>query len=277
MKVGERAKDLRSPVLPSTNRYAMHLPSLAKVKGVFVTGTDTGVGKTWIAAGLTAVLRRWGLSAGYFKPVQSGCPEEEGRLIPTDARFARELAGLGEPLELLTPITLRLPLAPGVAAAREGVRVDLNRIALAWEELGSRYDLLVTDGAGGLYVPLRDHDFLVLDMISWLRLPLIVVARAGLGTINHTVLTVKAAQHAGVPVAGVVINRYPEKPSLAEETNPEVIAALTDVPILGKVPEIAKISSQEGKTSFLAAMDQICHALAQACAARAFVDSAVLD
>ena len=255
----------------------MHLPSLAKVKGVFVTGTDTGVGKTWIAAGITAVLRRWGMSACYFKPVQSGCPEENGRLVPTDARFAQELAGLTEPLELLTPITLRLPLAPGVAAAREGISVDLDRITRARTDLADRYNLLVTEGAGGLYVPLRDTDFLVLDMIKWLKLPLIVVARAGLGTINHTVLTVKAAQHARVPVAGVVINRYPEKPSLAEETNPEVIAALTDVPILGKVPEIPEIAFPEGKTSFLAAMDQVCHALAQSCAARAFVECMVLD
>lgn len=250
----------------------MHLPSLIKVKGVFVTGTDTGVGKTWISAGITAVLRRWGLSACYFKPVQSGCPEENGKLIPTDARFARELAELDEPLDLLTPITLRLPLAPGVAAAREGVKVDLDLITKARHELASRYDLLVTEGAGGLYVPLTDTNFLVLDMIRWLRLPLIVVSRAGLGTINHTVLTVKAAQQAGVPVAGVVINRYPEKPSLAEETNPEVIATLTDAPILGKVPEISLLNTPEGKNAFLAAMEQVCHALAQASAARAFME-----
>ncbi len=251
----------------------MNLPNLAHVKGIFVTGTDTGVGKTWVAAGITAVLRRWGLKAGYFKPVQSGCPEQDGRLIPTDADFARELAELDEPLELLTPVALRLPLAPGVAAAREGTTVDMARIAAAWRELGSRYDFLVTEGAGGLYVPIRDNDFLVLDMVHWLRLPLIVVARAGLGTINHTVLTVKAAQQAGVPVAGVVINRYPENPSLAEETNPEVIAALTDTPILGKVPEIGQISSPEGKTAFLSAMEEVCRALAQACAARAFMGS----
>ena len=255
----------------------MHLPNLIKVKGIFVTGTDTGVGKTWVAAGITAVLRRWGLSACYFKPVQSGCPEENGRLIPTDARFARELAGLEEPLDLLTPITLRLPLAPGVAAAREGIKVDLDRITRAREELASRYDLLVTEGAGGLYVPLTETNFLVLDMVRWLRLPLIVVARAGLGTINHTVLTVKAAQQARVPVAGVVLNRYPEKPSLAEETNPEVIAALTDVPILGKVPEINRISTPEGKSAFLAAMDQVCQGLAQASAARAFLKYVVSD
>jgi dethiobiotin synthetase len=255
----------------------MNLPILIKVKGVFVTGTDTGVGKTWVAAGLTAVLRRWGLSACYFKPVQSGCPEENGQLIPTDARLAQELAHLDEPLNLLTPITLRLSLAPGVAAAREGIKVDLDRINQAREELASRYDLLVIEGAGGLYVPLTDNNFLVLDMARWLRLPLIVVARAGLGTINHTVLTVKAAQHARVPVAGVVINRYPENPSLAEETNPEVISELSHTPILGKVPEISSLGTPQGRNTFLAAMEQVCHALAQASAARAFVEYMVSE
>ena len=102
----------------------MELPRIPPIKGVFVTGTDTGVGKTWVTAGIAAVWRRWGLKAAYFKPVQSGCPEEGGRLIPTDARFAQDLAGLEEPLELLTPLTLRLPLAPGVAAVQEGVSLN---------------------------------------------------------------------------------------------------------------------------------------------------------
>ena len=177
--------------------FDMELPQLPPLKGIFVTGTDTDVGKTVIAAGLTAALRRRGVGAVYFKPMQSGCPEEAGELVPTDARFARELAGLDEPLRLLTPIALRLPLAPGVAAAREGVAVDLERIAAAIWELSRRYEFFVVEGAGGLYVPLIGNDFLVLDLVRWLKLPLLVVARAGLGTINHTALTVMAARQAG--------------------------------------------------------------------------------
>ncbi|MDP3183275.1 MAG: dethiobiotin synthase [Desulfobaccales bacterium] len=250
----------------------MELPPLPPLKGVFVTGTDTGVGKTWIAAGLTAVLRQWGLKAVYFKPVQSGCPEENGRLVPTDARLAQELAGLREPLELLTPIALRLPLAPGVAAPREGVQVDLEKVAAAIRELAGRYEFLVVEGAGGLYVPLIGTRFLVLNLVPWLRLPLLVVARAGLGTINHTALTVMAARQNGLPVAGVILNRYPDKPSLAEETNPEVIEAITEVPVLGKIPEVADLESPAGKQTFLAAMDGVCRNLAQACAARAFLE-----
>jgi dethiobiotin synthetase len=220
------------------------------------------VGKTWVAAGLTAALRQRGVKAVYFKPVQSGCPEAGGRLIPTDADFARTLAGLTEPLEVLTPITLELPLAPGVAAAQAGVEVDLGRIADGLEDLAGRYEFLVVEGAGGLYVPLAGTHFLVLDLIRWLNLPLAVVAQSGLGTINHTVLTVKAAQAAGVVVAGVILNRYPEKPGLAAATNPGVIEALTGVPILGRVPEVPDPESPAGREVFLAAIrpiaEQIC-------------------
>ncbi|MCX5890798.1 MAG: dethiobiotin synthase [Deltaproteobacteria bacterium] len=235
----------------------MKLPQLPPLKGIFVTGTDTDVGKTVIAAGLTAALRRRGLAAIYFKPIQSGCPEEEGRLIPTDAKFARDLAGLSEPLELLCPVALRLPLAPGVAAAREGVTVDLGRVAGSLLELAGRYDFFVVEGAGGLYVPLIDTSFLVLDLIRWLRLPLLVVARAGLGTINHTALTVMAARQAEIEVAGIILNRYPKAPNLAEQTNPGVIEAITGRPILARVPEIDHLDEAAGRETLLAALDEV--------------------
>ena len=201
------------------------------------------------------------MAAVYFKPIQSGCPEEGGRLIPTDARFARDLAGLTEPLEVLTPVTLRLPLAPGVAAAQEGMPVDLGRVAASLRELAGRYDYFVVEGAGGLYVPLIDTSFLVLDLIRWLRLPLLVVARAGLGTINHTALTVMAARQAGIEVAGIILNRYPKAPSLAEQTNPGVIEAITGRPILARVPEIDNLNDPEGREGLIAALDVVAAAL----------------
>jgi dethiobiotin synthetase len=240
----------------------MELPTLPTVKGIFITGTDTDVGKTWVAAGLTAALRERGIKAVYFKPIQSGCPEEAGRLVPTDARLAQDVAGLTEPLSALTPVALRLPLAPGVAAAQAGVEVDLEQIAAAFRDLAARYDFLVVEGAGGLYVPLIGTHFLVLDLIRWLHLPLLVVAKSGLGTINHTVLTVKAAQAANIPVAGVILNRYPQSPSLAAETNPGVIAALTGVPILGRLPEVADLNVASGRKPFLAALGPVAEQLA---------------
>jgi dethiobiotin synthetase len=232
-------------------RVSGPLPPLPPLRGVFITGTDTDVGKTWVAAALTAALKARGVQAVYFKPVQSGCPEEDGRLVPTDAKFARTLAGLTEPLEVLTPIALRLPLAPGIAAAQAGAEVDLELIAACLRDLAARYEFLVVEGAGGLYVPLVGTHFLVLDLIRWLGLPLAVVAKSGLGTINHTVLTIKAALAANLQVAGVILNRYPDNPGLAEETNPGVIEALSGGTILGRLPEVPDLNKYEGRTAFL--------------------------
>jgi dethiobiotin synthetase len=229
-------------------------PKIPHAKGVFVTGTDTDVGKTVIAAGLTAALRSRNVRAAYFKPVQSGCREEDGELVAGDARLARTMAGLAEPLATLTPVRLQLPLAPAVAAAQAGVRIDLEEIAQAFRDLAGRYDFLVVEGAGGLYVPLVDNDFLVLDLARWLGLPMVVVSRPGLGTINHTVMTVKTLQGAGLPVVGVIINQYPEHPNLAARTNPDIIEAVSGRPVLAKVPVIAGLEGEAGRLALIEAL-----------------------
>ena len=131
----------------------------------------------------------------------------------------------------------------------------------AWSDLAARYEFMVVEGAGGLYVPLIGTHFLVLDLIRWLHLPLAVVAKSGLGTINHTVLTIKAAQAAHIQVAGVILNRFPEKPGLAAQTNPQVIAALTGVSILGKLPEVSDLTAASGREPFLAALRPIAEQL----------------
>lgn len=233
------------------------LPSLPPLKGIFVTGTDTDVGKTAVAAGLTAAWRRQGQAVGYFKPIQSGAPLREGRLVATDALRVKEIAGLPEDLAELTPIVLGLPLAPAVAAREEGRELDLTPIATGLTKLAARYPYLVVEGAGGLYVPLIGYDFLVLDLARWLQLPVVVVARAGLGTINHTVLTVKAAEQAGIRVLGIILNRYPAQPNLAVRTNPEVIMALTGRPILGRVPEIPELETASGREALIRACMEI--------------------
>jgi dethiobiotin synthetase len=120
----------------------------------------------------------------------------------------------------------------------------------------------VVEGAGGLYVPLIDTGFLVLDLIGWLGLPLLVVARAGLGTINHTALTVMAARRHGVEVAGIVLNRGSATPNLAEQTNPAVIEALTGRPILARVPEISDLNEATGREALITALDGVAVALA---------------
>lgn len=203
-------------------------------KGIFITGTDTGVGKTIVAATLALVLRMKGVRVGVMKPVTSGCREEEGRLVSDDAELLCTAAGIACSDDT-APYLLAEPLAPAEAAKRDGVRIDFSRIKECYERLAAAYDVVIVEGAGGLMVPLAGG-LLVADLARELALPLVVVARPGLGTINHTVLTCLCARQVGLEVAGVIINDYPEQPGLAEQSAPHQIGALCGAPVLGLWP-----------------------------------------
>lgn len=203
-------------------------------KGIFITGTDTGVGKTIVAATLALVLRMKGVKVGVMKPVTSGCREEEGRLVSDDAELLCTAAGIACSGDV-APYLLREPLAPAEAAKRDGVRIDFSRIRECYDRLAVAYDVVIVEGAGGLMVPLAGG-LLVADLARELALPLVVVARPGLGTINHTVLTCLCARQVGLEVAGVIINDYPEQPGLAEQSAPHQIGALCGAPVLGLWP-----------------------------------------
>ena len=170
--------------------------------GFFVTGTDTGVGKTRVACALVTRLRALGLDVGAMKPVETGV----GPTGPADAIALRAAAGSVDPLEDVCPQRFVLPAAPDVAAAAEGRSVDLAAIRAAFERVKVRHEWLVAEGAGGLLAPLTEA-VSVADLAGWLGLPLVLVARARLGTINHTRLTLEAARARGLGVAGVVISR----------------------------------------------------------------------
>ncbi len=220
--------------------------------GFFVTATDTEVGKTVVAAGAAMALRARGLDVGVMKPVASGGVESPaGQLVSADAVFLKMAADADDPLSLINPVCLRAPLAPTVAAQMEGRRIDLEAIRSAYAALSERHDALVVEGVGGLLVPVA-HETNVADLAGEMGLPLIIVARPGLGTINHTLLTLEAAAHRGLRVAGVVISRYPREPGDAERTNPEVIEREGGVPVLGLLPDDPSISVEEGRLGRLA-------------------------
>lgn len=203
-------------------------------KGIFITGTDTGVGKTIVAATLALVLRMKGVRVGVMKPITSGCREEDGRLVSDDAELLCTAAGIACNGDT-APYLLREPLAPAEAAKRDGVWIDFSRIKECYERLAAAYDVVIVEGAGGLMVPLAGG-LLVADLARELALPLVVVARPGLGTINHTVLTCLCARQVGLEVAGVIINDYPEQPGLAEQSAPHHIGSLCGAPVLGLWP-----------------------------------------
>ncbi|KPK29336.1 MAG: hypothetical protein AMK70_16050 [Nitrospira bacterium SG8_35_1] len=186
-------------------------------KGIFITGTDTGVGKTFLAAALLRVMREKGLTVCPMKPVETGCISRRGKLIPADAMELIEAAGVNEELDRINPYRLKNPLAPAIAAEIEGVRIHRRKILSAYRRLSRKYELVIVEGAGGIMVPVYKK-YLFLDLIRDLNIPVIVVARPGLGTVNHT----------------VVINASMKtRKGLPEKTNPGLIEQLGEVPVLG--------------------------------------------
>ncbi|MDD2897556.1 MAG: dethiobiotin synthase [Desulfuromonadaceae bacterium] len=212
-------------------------------RGIFVTGTDTGVGKTIVAATLARLLRMNGVSVGVMKPVTSGCREEDGQLISDDALLLCQAAGVPF-TEDSAPYRLREAIAPADAARIDGVRIDFAVIKASFDRLAAAYDYVIVEGAGGLMVPLSGG-LLVADLACQLALPLLVVARPGLGTINHTVLTCFSAQQMGLRVAGVIVNGMPERPGLAEKGAPHQIGSLCSASVLGVWPQRSEIDEME--------------------------------
>lgn len=206
-------------------------------KGIFITGTDTGVGKTIAAAAIARLLAKRGVNVGIMKPVTSGCTERDGRLVSEDAELLAWGAGSGAVTADNAPYLLRKPLAPSEAAAHDGVRIDFARIGKAYRRLCKKHDFVIVEGAGGLMVPLAGG-LLVGDLILQLRLPALVVTRPNLGTINHTLLTTFSAKHMGIGVTGVIINNYPETPDDAEAYAPHLLGSLAGAPILGVFPHV---------------------------------------
>ena len=171
-----------------------------------------------------------------MKPIASGGIEHKGRIVSEDAIFLKHAAQVDDPLDLINPICLRHPLAPSVAAEIEGVSINLRQIDNAFAELCQRHEFIVVEGVGGIAVPICE-EMLVADMAQRFQLPLLIVARPNLGTINHTVLTVEFARSYNLEICGIVLNASQEGPrGLAEETNPKEIARLTHLPILGSLP-----------------------------------------
>jgi len=212
-------------------------------RGIFITGTDTGVGKTIVAATLARLLKMRGVNVGVMKPVTSGCREEEGLLVSDDALLLCQAAGT-TCTDDVTPYLLREPVAPAEAAKRDGVVIDFGHIREAFERLATSHDYVIVEGAGGLMVPLAGG-LLVADLARQLDLPLLVVARPNLGTINHTVLTCFAAGQMELRVAGVMVNNYPASPGLAERSAPHHIGSLCGAPVLGIWPHRDDIDEAE--------------------------------
>jgi dethiobiotin synthetase len=210
--------------------------------GFFITGTDTGIGKTIIAGAIAGILREWGYDFGVYKPVQSGhlVHQSDG-----DAARLKGLSGVEDPVEQICPYSVEEPLAPVLALERAGQQVTLKDLQRGYQRLKEKHTYIIIEGAGGLAVPYVQGR-LVVDAAAMFDLPLIIVARPNLGTVNHTLLTIEYARRRGLQTAGVIISGYREEQAdIGEQTNPAMIESYSGIPVLGVVPWIDELESRE--------------------------------
>ncbi len=212
-------------------------------KGIFVTGTDTGVGKTLVAAGIACLLHGSGLKVGVMKPVATGGSRKSDMLVSDDAIMMKEAAHSRDEYSLINPICLPSMMAPVVASKVDRLQVDWKTIWSAFKTLSKKHNHLVVEGIGGLLVPITD-DLYVADMARKMKLPLIIVSRPTLGTINHTLLTIEVARSRGLKIKGVIFNNTKiGGGTLLEETNKIEIEKLSGVPVIASIPYIRSPTS----------------------------------
>lgn len=207
--------------------------------GIFITATDTEVGKTIVTAGLLRRLRLDNLDAVSMKPIQTGgIPRIDGRLLAPDLTFHDTIAGLkatDDDLELRSPYVYEPACSPHLAARMAKRYPDLGHIADRFRQLEERHDAVIVEGAGGVYAPI-DESHTMLDLIKRLNLPVVIVARRGLGTINHTLLTVVALRNVKANILGIVFNEAePVERDFIRQDNPATVEAFAQAPILADI------------------------------------------
>jgi dethiobiotin synthetase len=205
---------------------------------IFITGTDTGIGKTVVSCGLAAFAAlRKGLDVGVMKPLEAGLTLHGKDLMPWDAVLLKAASGSRDDLSLINPYCFKSPLAPETASELEHVQIDLEMLDRVYNRLREAHQVLFIEGAGGILVPIS-RNFFYVDLMKRWNVRALVVARLGLGTINHTLLTCARLKREAIPVAGVILNDNEGKTDLATRTNPEILARYLDVPLLGCFPHL---------------------------------------
>ncbi len=214
------------------------------VQGLFITGTDTGVGKTVVTAAILSWLQQQGGKVGVMKSIETGVDSECSSAANSDALFLKECGNLEDDLAQICPIRLKPAASPYQASLIENRSLHPETILSAYRQLSEKYDWILVEGVGGLKVPIT-REYSVLDLICELGLPAVVVARYQLGTLNHTLMTVDTLKQKGVPVRGIVFNQTePGVLNSVEEDQPRLIAELSGVNVPGQFPYIKNLISK---------------------------------
>lgn len=212
---------------------------------IFVTGTDTGVGKTRISVALIQLLQQQGLTVAGMKPIASGCEETKDGLRNDDAVQLSQQANIDLPYDLINPYAFQAAIAPHIAAKQAGVEIDLNVIQQNYQQIQQQVDAVVVEGAGGWLVPLNKHQTMA-DLAVMLDIPVILVVGIRLGCINHALLTVKVIEATGLKLQGWVANH--PKASEQSGTVVDTLKQAISAPFLGNIPVL---SMKERAINFL--------------------------
>lgn len=221
---------------------------------LFITGTDTGIGKTVVAAMVRHCWQRRGRDVAYMKPVQTGCEFRDGAWIAPDPDWVARVTGpcsVAAVADAVCPYALRLPASPHLAAAEEKATIEPGRILAAYQQLAAAHETVLVEGAGGVWVPLTAQETMR-DLMVALGLPVLVVARAGLGTLNHTLLTLESLRSVGLIVAGcVLVQTTPGPWGAIESDNITTIERWGQTTIWACIPYTPELADNEwGEAAF---------------------------
>lgn len=208
-------------------------------KGIYVVGTDTEIGKTLVTGALVYILCKNGCKTTYFKAALSGAESVNGRIIPGDTEFVCSIAGIHEKYEDLTPYIYETAVSPYLASKVENKPIDIKVIEDKLNKLKKKYDYIICEGSGGVTCPIADVNsriYTLDNLIKDMNMDVVLVARAGLGTINHTLLTVDYLKNKGITIRGIIINGYED--NMLCNDNIRMIEKMTYIPILGIMPFI---------------------------------------
>lgn len=219
-------------------------------KGIFIIGTDTDVGKTFITAGITYKLIKGGYNAISFKPIQSGGIIEESTnlLIPPDIKYIKDICNIDCDYKKMNTYCLKEEVSPHLAAKIENVEIIKEKIINQYNELINEYEFVIVEGAGGIVVPLIDNTYFVYDLIKDLNIDVVIVSRADVGTINHTVLTNEFLKKFNINAKGIFINKYHGE--FYEDDNIRVIKDLTKIEMVHTVGEIKEFTIEDIKKEY---------------------------
>lgn len=215
-------------------------------KGIYVLGTNTDIGKTFISGLLLKKLREDGVNAGYYKPVLSGAIKIEEKLIPMDCKEVIEISGLKEEYENMVSYILENTYSPHLASEVENVSIELEKIKRDYSKVSKKYDFVLCEGSGGIICPISLSNKIIMleDIVKEINLPIILVSNSGLGAINHTVLTVSYLKNLGLEVSGIILNGF-NREDIIHRDNKRVIKKLTGIKNIATVPNLESVEDYD--------------------------------